>query len=784
MTTIHSGLVSIGLAGMALACTSSAPGGAAPQDVGFPHPTPAQLAWQEAELGVLISYDLHVFDEKHYNQRLNRKKPVESLEIFEPAQLDTDQWVSTAKAMGARFAILTASHETGFRLWQSDANPYCLKAVKWGDGKRDIVEEFVASCRKYGIKPGIYLGTRWNSHLGVWNFRVTERSPLSQAQYNDLIEKEVAEICSRYGQWFEVWFDGGAFGPEKGGPDVLSVFKRCKQKGVFYHNHERADVRWGGSESGRVPYPCWATLPFQGYSRFNAKLQKSGFSLLKHGDPEGKVWSPAMSDAPLRKHEWFWDAGDDPKVRSLKSLVNMYYGSVGRNSTLIVGLTPDRRGLIPDVDVKRCREFGTAIARTFSSPISSTSGHGEPLELDLQGSRIIDHVVLQEDIAQGERVRQYSLEVHDSGRWRVLAEGTCIGHKRIHHFAARPADRLRLRIPSSLGDPRIKTLAAYGPAEPRPLAQQIKYQGVVLRDPGFHVWGSSPIIGPEGKIHLFSARWPVTARFDPGWRTHSEIAHYVADKPEGPFVFQNVALVGTGKDSWDRFGIHNPAIHRVGDRYVLLYIGNDGRKRHPANQRIGMATARSLSGPWRRIGRDGQILAPSTDPKHWTFRAANGVNNPAFLQHRDGRFLLYYKSSHGRMGLAVANRLEGPYVHQKLPVTKNAVAIEDGYAFYWDNRICLITTDNHGIKRRGGGLLWQSKDGLAFDPDPTLAFGLLTDYVSPLPKKSRHHYGRGPKFERPQVLMRENRPDFIYLPSGTNIEGGSGSIVYLLEIAH
>ena len=82
----------------------------------------------------------------------NRVSPMPNHQIFNPRCLDTDQWIRAAKAAGARFAILTATHETGFALYQSDVNPYCLKAVKWRDGKGDIVRDFVDSCRKYGIK--------------------------------------------------------------------------------------------------------------------------------------------------------------------------------------------------------------------------------------------------------------------------------------------------------------------------------------------------------------------------------------------------------------------------------------------------------------------------------------------------------------------------------------------------------------------------------------------------------------------------------------------------------
>ena len=94
--------------------------------------------------------------------------------------------------------------------------------------------------------------------------------------------------------------------------------------------------------------------------------------------------------------------------------------------------------------------------------------------------------------------------------------------------------------------------------------QRLEYAGIAVRQEGWHVWGTSPIIGPKGDVHLFVARWPVSAKFDPGWRTHSEVAHYVSGSPEGPFSFSDVVLTGTGGKTWDRYGIHNPAIHRVG----------------------------------------------------------------------------------------------------------------------------------------------------------------------------------------------------------------------------
>ncbi|WP_299584358.1 alpha-L-fucosidase [uncultured Sunxiuqinia sp.] len=441
----------------------------AQNDVNLPIPTEAQLTWQNAELVAVFHYDLHVFDGEKYNQHKNRITPVEDINIFNPQNLDTDQWVKAAKDAGCKIAILTATHETGFALYQSDVNPYCLKAVKWRDGKGDIVKDFVESCRKYGVKPGIYIGIRWNSFYGVYDFMVNGEGKFAenrQKYYNKVCEGMVDELMSRYGDLAIVWFDGGAHGPEKGGPDVLGIFEKYQSNCIFYHNTQRADIRWGGSESGTVPYPSWGTYPFPYSHATNQEVVlKNNFQLLKEGDPDGKYYMPAMSDAPLRgyngRHEWFWEPGDEAHIYPLEKLVNMYYNSVGHNTSLILGLTPDPNGLMPDPDVKRLKEFGDEIRRRFSNPVAETSGSGEKISLKLPGKQKINEVVLMEDISHGERVRKFVLEGKTSNGWHTIVEGSCIGHKFIHRFDDLEVSSVRLTVSESKGEPQILNVQVF-----------------------------------------------------------------------------------------------------------------------------------------------------------------------------------------------------------------------------------------------------------------------------------------------------------------------------------
>lgn len=436
----------------------------------IPLPSPAQQMWQDAELAALICYDLHVFDGKKYKQAENRIVPIPDINIFNPEQLDTDQWIRSVKEMGAKIAILTATHETGFALYQSDVNPYCMKALKWKDGKGDIVRDFVNSCRKYDVKPGLFIGIRWNSFLGVYDFMMPKDGSKFQENrqtfYNKMCEGMTEELMSRYGDLAIVWYDGGGHGPELGGADILPIVEKYQNDMIFYHNSQRADIRWGGSETGMVPYPCWGTYPFPySHSKNHEVIYKNDFELLKTGDPEGPYYMPAMSDAPLRgyngRHEWFWEPGDEAHIFPLEHLMKMYHGSVGRNSTLILGLTPDDRGLIPDVDVARLKEFGNEIQRRFGHPIASVQGEGKRLQLKLPATKKINAIVIAEDIRQGERVRNYKVEGKVNGKWKILATGSCIGHKRIEEIEPVEVSALRLQIEESLAQPVIADFSVY-----------------------------------------------------------------------------------------------------------------------------------------------------------------------------------------------------------------------------------------------------------------------------------------------------------------------------------
>ncbi len=324
------------------------------------------------------------------------------------------------------------------------------------------------------------------------------------------------------------------------------------------------------------------------------------------------------------------------------------------------------------------------------------------------------------------------------------------------------------------------------------IARNLEYKGIAVQEKNYTIWGAAPVMDDEGKVHLFVARWP-EKNVEPAWRKSSEIAHYVSDKPEGPFKFVSVVVRGSGvKGAWDCYSPSNPDIQRIDGKYVLTYIANSDYHQppHPRNQQIGMMIADSPYGPWKKMGDNGLILDDSKDPSH--FSHGMQVVNPTLARFR-GKYFLYYKTAMRTKGrwrtvfaAAVADKLTGPYRHLDHPFSTGNVVIEDATAFVWKGKLCLLTTDNHGLVTgiRGGGALWVSDNGTSCNPAWTqVGYDQLWRYYPNYDaRKVTKIYGRQVKIERPKILMIKGKPAYLYGASGCVMTGGPRTVSYVLKI--
>jgi alpha-L-fucosidase len=429
----------------------------------LPLPTPAQQRWFDCEVGVLIHYDIPVF-EPEYSFR-DQWGYVPDAGKFQPSELDTDQWLEAAVAAGAKYAVLVAKHCSGFCLWPTQAHEYSVGHSPWRGGKGDIVGDFFASCRTYGLLPGLYYSSSCNAFCNVDNpGTVRDGDPDAQKRYNEIVMQQLTELWTDYGPVFEIWFDGGALPPEQGGPDVASLLQRLQPEAVVFQGPEKLSslLRWVGNERGLAPYPCWGTtntLTAEGGEKERRDLA---------GSPDGDRYAPAETDMPNRDQKkayrggWFWREGEDDTLYSLEHLQECYLTSVGRNSNLLFGMVIDDRGLVPDADRQRFAEFGQWVDEFNGRVLAETSGAGSEVVLELPQAATVDHLILAEDIAQGERVRKYRVEARTSDDWREIATGSCIGHKHIQPVEPVTCDALRCVCTESADVPQIRCFAVLG----------------------------------------------------------------------------------------------------------------------------------------------------------------------------------------------------------------------------------------------------------------------------------------------------------------------------------
>lgn len=413
---------------------------AAPAGERLATPTAAQQLYQDLEVIMFIHWSANTGRGPEFD---DGKTPLDEIN---PAKTDVNQWIDAAEAIGARQILYVAKHVGGFCTWQTDTSEYSIRNTPYQDGKGDILRDLSDACWERGIKLGIYVYPGDLSRGVTIGSAGRTKDPARQEEYNRIIRQQWTEVLSRYGKIHEVWFDGSCIVPlddivEKHAPDAMVM------------QSKNATIRWVGTERGYAPYPAWNGV--------KSEHGKTGVSTAAHGDPDGDMWLPLEVNTTLKDHFWFWQPANEGKLKTLEYLIECYYKSVGRGHVFLLNAAPDAEGLIPEADMKLYRRFGEAIRERFSKPLASTAGKGGIVELDFGAPTAIDHVIIMEDIAFGERVRRYVLEGRRDGEWFEICKGTAIGHKRIDRFAEARVDKIRFRCVEAPYPPVIRSLSAY-----------------------------------------------------------------------------------------------------------------------------------------------------------------------------------------------------------------------------------------------------------------------------------------------------------------------------------
>lgn len=454
-----------------------------PKPIG-PVPSAQQQAWHELEQYAFIHFSINTFTNKEWGYG------DESPSLFNPSELDADQWVRVLQEAGMKGVILTCKHHDGFALWPSQFTEHSVKNSPYKQGKGDVVREVAEACRKYGLQFGVYLSPWDRNHPDY-----------GTPAYLTYYRNQLTELFTQYGPIFEMWFDGanggdGYYGGKRAQVKINGAqyydwpttlkHVRSMQPAVLFFSDAGPDIRWVGNERGIAGETNWNSISpdtlFAGKSNIE--------SLLQTGHPEGTRWIPAEVDVSIRPG-WFYHAEEDARVKTPEQLFEIYLTSVGRGSNLLLNVPPDRRGKIHEEDVKSLQGWAKLRADRLSNNLAakakimaSSSSRGWEANLVLDSKKEthwmpkksdksptlsiqftqavpVQYVQIQEGIAYGQRVRSFVIEGYLGSEWIQLYQGTTLGYKRIIPIKGDALQQLRIRFLDSKGVPIIKELAVF-----------------------------------------------------------------------------------------------------------------------------------------------------------------------------------------------------------------------------------------------------------------------------------------------------------------------------------
>ena len=427
-------------------------------------PTPQQLEWQQMEFTAFLHFGMNTFTGNEWGDGK------ESPELFNPSELDCEQWVKALKDGGFKMALITAKHHDGFCLWPTATTEYSVKNSPWKDGKGDVVRELRDACEKYGMKFGVYLSP-WDRNAECYG---------DSPAYNKFFIEQLSELLTNYGEVHEVWFDGAnGEGPngkkqEYDWTAILAKIRELQPKAVTAIMGD--DVRWVGNEGGMGRDTEWsATAMAPGsYTHKKEAMEALGINNMSKdlgsreliAKAQEAYWYPSEVDVSIRPG-WFYHADQDERVRSLANLVNIYYRSVGCNSVLLLNIPPDKRGLIHEVDVQRIKELSEYINKTFANNYVENGNQvwkaeiGQSKEYNVKANAMVNTFLIQEDIAKGQRVEDFLVEVYSNGAWQYAAEGTTVGYKRLLRFSDCTPEKIRITIRSTRATANITNVGLY-----------------------------------------------------------------------------------------------------------------------------------------------------------------------------------------------------------------------------------------------------------------------------------------------------------------------------------
>ncbi len=480
-------------------------------------PTPEQCTALEDGFIAFIHFGPNTFSRREWGTGM------EDPRLFNPKTLDTDQWVRSMKDAGMTKVILTAKHHDGFVLWNSRYTTHGIMSSPFQNGQGDVMRELSRSCKKYGLKLGVYLSPadlyQIESPDGLYGnlSKKTKRTIPRQTEgrslksdikfefdgiddYNEYFLNQLYELLTEYGPIAEVWFDG-AHPKRKGGQTYnytawKKLIRTLAPEAVIFG---REDIRWCGNEGGHTRETEWNIVGYNFDPDTANVFHDMTDTDLGSIDALQKAtylhYQPAEIDTSIREG-WFYRDDEDQKSRSADDVFDIYERAIGGNAIFLLNIPPNREGRFSQTDVEVLSETGRRIRETYGNnlignaditsvlldgDINTCIDASKPIEIKLPAAVTINRFKIQEPVAKySERIEKVALDAWIDGTWKEISSASSVGFKRIMRFSDVTSDRFRLRVEESRLKPYIADVSAhFHVARPSRLSATRSLDGIV-----------------------------------------------------------------------------------------------------------------------------------------------------------------------------------------------------------------------------------------------------------------------------------------------------------------
>lgn len=461
-------------------------------------PSKRQLCYENMEFFCFIHFTVNTFTGREWGDG------TEPESIFDPTELDAEQWAKTAAEGGMKGLILTCKHHDGFCLWPSKYTEHSIKNSPYKNGKGDIVKETAAACKKYGLKFGVYLSP-WDRNNESYG---------RGKEYDDYYINQLTELLTQYGDIFVIWLDGACGEGPNGKVQKYDWHRYYKVMRELQPNAvisiSGPDIRWCGNEAGEVRPSEWSVVAKDmtdpaitaalSQQEDNEEFRKRPLdetqsdlgSRERLAEKKELAWYPAETDVSIRPG-WFYHEEEDDKVRSFENLKEIYLKSVGGNTTLLLNLPPMKNGKIHKTDAANLKKLGKFIKETFHYNLAdeaeivtipnldSKENDGNVLRTDdyetcfmnkegenrllirlmWHQKKKLNYLVLKEAIPFSQRVEKFRVCYENNGIVKTCCCGTTIGYKKIIDLQGIEAEELTIVIEDARVAPVMSFVGVY-----------------------------------------------------------------------------------------------------------------------------------------------------------------------------------------------------------------------------------------------------------------------------------------------------------------------------------